>query len=63
MDTLAECAERMDEVFARLLRSLIKQELAIAFYDLTTIRSEGGSEQSDDLHALVAPRREASFVR
>jgi hypothetical protein len=32
-----------------LLRPLIDQELAIVFYDLTTIRAEGGTEQSEEV--------------
>jgi len=49
MDTLADCAETMDKVLAGLLRPLIDQELSIVFYDLTTIRSEGGTELSGEV--------------
>ncbi len=34
---------------ATLLRPLIDQDLSIVFYDLTTIRAEGKSEQADDV--------------
>jgi transposase len=44
MDTLADCADTMDAALAGLLRPLIDQELSIVFYDLTTIRTEGGTE-------------------
>lgn len=49
MDTLAEGADRVDDVLAGLLRPLIDQELAIVFYDLTTIRAEGSTDESEDL--------------
>jgi hypothetical protein len=49
MDTLADGAETMDKVLAGLLRPLIDQELSIVFYDLTTIRTEGGTELSGEV--------------
>ena len=49
MDTLAEGAEKMDSALAGLLRPLIDQELSIVFYDLTTIRTEGGTELSGEV--------------
>ena len=49
MDTLAEGAEKMDSALAGLLRPLIDQELSIVFYDLTTIRTEGGTELPDEV--------------
>ncbi|QKS28037.1 MAG: hypothetical protein HT579_03145 [Candidatus Accumulibacter similis] len=49
MDTLADCADRVDDTLTGLLRPLIDQELAIVFYDLTTIRTEGGTDESEDL--------------
>jgi transposase len=44
MDTVAACADKMDDALAALLRPLIDQELAIVFYDLTTIRTEGETD-------------------
>jgi len=49
MDTLTEGADRVDDALAGLLRPLIDQELAIVFYDLTTIRAEGSTDESEDL--------------
>jgi hypothetical protein len=49
MDTLAEGADRVDDALTGLLRPLIDQELAIVFYDLTTIRAEGTTDESKDL--------------
>jgi len=49
MDTLVDCAEALQAATATLLRPLLDQELAIVFYDLTTLRTEGGSEMPDEL--------------
>jgi len=49
MDTLVDCAEALQAATATLLRPLLDQELAIVFYDLTTIRTDGGSEVPDEL--------------
>jgi len=57
MDTLAEHADRMDEALAGRLRPLIVQALAIVFYDLTTIRSEGGREQPWQRCRLIVAHR------
>jgi transposase len=39
----------VDEVVAGLLRPLIDQDLSLVFYDLTTIRAAGLSQQLDDV--------------
>ncbi len=49
LDTLNDCTEQLEAVLANLLRPLIDQELSIVFYDLTTIRVEGSSEQTGEL--------------
>lgn len=49
MDALVDHKEEVDEVMAQLLRPLIDQDLAVVFYDMTTIRTEGLSQQDDDL--------------
>jgi len=49
MDALVDHQEAVDKVTATLLRPLIDQDLSIVFYDLTTIRAEGKSEQADDV--------------
>ena len=49
MDTLDDCAEQMETTLSGLLRPLIDQTLSIVFYDLTTIRAEGGSGEDSDL--------------
>lgn len=49
MDVLMDKRKEVDEVLCSLLRPLIDQELSVVFYDLTTISSEGESEQEDDV--------------
>ena len=49
MDTLFECSEMLEEMMAKMLRPLIDQEIAIVFYDLTTIRTEGETEMNDEI--------------
>jgi transposase len=49
MDALVDHKAAVDDVMASLLRPLVDQDLAIVFYDMTTIRAAGLSEQEGDL--------------
>lgn len=49
MDALVDHKAEVDDVMASLLRPLVDQDLAMVFYDMTTIRAEGLSEQEGDL--------------
>jgi transposase len=49
MDALVERKEQVEEVLTGLLRPLVDQDLAVVFYDMTTIRTEGLSQQNDDV--------------
>ena len=49
MDALMDHRQAVDACVAQLLRPLIDEELSVVFYDLTTIRCEGLSEQSGDV--------------
>ena len=49
MDALVDHKAEVDNVMASLLRPLVDQDLAIVFYDMTTIRAAGLSEQDGDL--------------
>ncbi len=49
MDALMDHREAVDTCVAGLLRPLIDQELSLVFYDLTTIRAAGLSEQDGDV--------------
>jgi transposase len=39
----------VDQITSGLLRPLIDQDLSIVFYDSTTIRAEGSSQQAGDV--------------
>ena len=49
MDALVDHKAEVDNVMAALLRPLVDQDLAMVFYDMTTIRAAGLSEQDGDL--------------
>jgi transposase len=49
MDALMDHHDAVDECVGGLLRPLIDDDLSVVFYDLTTIRTEGLSEQKDDV--------------
>ena len=49
MDALMDHQAAVDDCVAQLLRPLIDEQLSVVFYDLTTIRTEGLSQQSDDV--------------
>lgn len=49
MDALMDHQGEVDECVAQLLRPLIDDTLSVVFYDLTTIRAEGLSEQPGDV--------------
>ena len=49
MDALMDHQDAVDECVAQLLRPLIDEDLSVVFYDLTTIRAQGLSEQEGDV--------------
>ena len=49
MDALMDHQGAVDDCVAQLLRPLIDEQLSVVFYDLTTIRVEGLSQQSGDV--------------
>lgn len=49
MDALVAQQAGVDKVIAGMLRPLVDQDLAVVFYDMTTIRTEGLSEQVGDV--------------
>jgi transposase len=49
MDALVENKDAVDGVMTGLLRPLVDQDLAVVFYDMTTIGTVGLSEQQDDV--------------
>jgi len=49
MDALMDHQDAVDDCVAGLLRPLIDADLSVVFYDLTTIRTQGLSEQEGDV--------------
>ena len=49
MDALVTHQDAVDRIVAGLLRPLIDQDLSVVFYDLTTIRAEGGTTLEGDV--------------
>lgn len=49
MDALVEHQEAVDKVLVGLLRPLVDQDISVVFYDMTTIRAEGLSEEVSDV--------------
>jgi hypothetical protein len=49
MDAMVAHQDEVDGVLASLLRPMVDQDLAVVFYDMTTIRAAGLSEQKGDL--------------
>jgi hypothetical protein len=62
MDALVDHKAEVDNVMASLLRPLVDQDLAMVFYDMTTIRPAGLSEQEGDLRHYGKPK-EGVIVR
>uniref|UniRef100_A4WWU2 Transposase, IS4 family n=1 Tax=Cereibacter sphaeroides (strain ATCC 17025 / ATH 2.4.3) TaxID=349102 RepID=A4WWU2_CERS5 len=52
MDALMDHAERVEIELARQIRPLVDRDLAVVFYDLTTVRIHGEAEVDDDLRAF-----------
>jgi transposase len=51
MDVLEDHSEEASHVLSSLLMPLIDRDLSVVFYDMTTIRTHGISEEIDDLRA------------
>jgi len=49
MDALMDHQQAVDDCVAQLLRPLIDEDLSVVFYDLTTIRAQGLSQQDGDV--------------
>ncbi|MFT0534466.1 IS1634 family transposase [Castellaniella hirudinis] len=62
MDALLEHRELVDEVLADAVRPLVNEDLSVVFYDMTTIRAEGLSEQVDDVRQF-GKSKESTIAR
>ena len=49
MDALVDHQSAIDSILSGLLRPMVDQDLAVVFYDMTTIRAEGLSQQQADV--------------
>ena len=63
MDALMDHAEVVDIELARQIRPLVDRDLAIAFYDLTTVRIHGEGEVDDDLRAFGLNKETGGIAR
>jgi len=52
MDALMDHAERVEIELAKQIRPLVDRDLAVVFYDLTTVRIHGEGAVDDDLRAF-----------
>lgn len=63
MDALMDHAERVEIELARQIRPLVDRDLAVVFYDLTTVRIHGEAEVDDDLRAYGMNKEKGSIAR
>jgi hypothetical protein len=63
MDALMDHAEVVEIELARQIRPLVDHDLAIIFYDLTTVRLHGEEEVSDDLRAFGLNKQTGGIAR
>jgi len=63
MDALMDNAEAIKEALARQIRPLVDRDLAVVFYDLTTVRIHGGGEVGDDLRAYGMNKETGGIAR
>ena len=63
MDALMDHAEVVDIELARQIRPLVDRDLAIVFYDLTTVRIHGEGEVDDDLRAFGLNKETGGIAR
>ena len=63
MDALMDHAGAVEAAVARQLRPLVDRDLAVVFYDLTTVRIHGEAELEDDLRAYGMNKERGSVAR
>ena len=56
MDAMVCHQDEVDEVLASLLRPLVDQDLAVVFYDMTTIRTADLSQQAGDVRKFAVAK-------
>lgn len=63
MDALMDNLDPVDTALSRQFRPLIDHNLAIVFYDLTTVRTHGEAEVADDLRAFGMNKERGGIAR
>ena len=63
MDALIDHADRVESELARQIRPLVDHDLAIVFYDLTTVRIHGESSVDHDLRAYGMNKETGGIAR
>lgn len=63
MDALMDHAGSVEAELARQIRPLVDQDLAVVFYDLTTVRTHGEGEVDDDLRAFGMNKETGGIAR
>jgi Transposase DDE domain len=63
MDALMDHAGAVEEALARQVRPLVDRDLAIVFYDLTTVRIHGEARVEDDLRSFGMNKETGGIAR
>lgn len=63
MDALMDHAERVEMELARQIRPLVDRDLAVVFYDLTTVRIHGEGRLEEDLRAFGMNKETGGIAR
>ena len=63
MDALMDHGQAVEAALARQIRPLVDRDLAVVFYDLTTVRIHGEGEVEDDLRAYGMNKERGGIAR
>jgi len=63
MDALMDNAEAVEDALARQIRPLVDRDLAVVFYDLTTVRIHGEGAVEDDIRAFGMNKERGGIAR
>jgi len=63
MDALMDNADAVEDALARQVRPLVDRDLAVVFYDLTTVRIHGEGDVTDDIRAFGMNKEMGGIAR
>ena len=63
MDALMDNADAVEDALARQVRPLVDRDLAVVFYDLTTVRIHGEGDVADDIRAFGMNKEMGGIAR